>query len=253
MGDKMKIVLKRVVAYMIDIILVSLVSTFLTSNSYINKDYNKYTSTYEKYEESYEEYSEFLSDFEEVYDDKKITEEEYDELKEESKTYISYLKDIELDKELAQKEYENIVENINEEYFKIEENYSYKLVKLSIIPTIISLLCILMYFVVLQYYCNGQTLGKKLMKLQVKSNNDRRLNILNYLIRCLIVNEVFVNIISVVFLLILNKQGYILYSQIIYVITYILEVAIIFSITFNKEHRGLHDIVSNTKVIELNK
>ena len=45
----MKFVLKRIGAYLIDIIIVSLVAALLTSNTYINKDYKKYTETYDKY------------------------------------------------------------------------------------------------------------------------------------------------------------------------------------------------------------
>lgn len=37
-----------------------------------------------------------------------------------------------------------------------------------------------------------------------------------------------------------------------YVITYVIEVAIIFMMAFTKENRGLHDFAANTKVIELN-
>lgn len=234
---------------MIDIILVSVISTFITSNSYINKDYKKYTDLYEEYQDSYENYNDFITKFK----DKKITENEYNEIKEEYEDYIIYLDDIELNKKISSNKYNSIIEKVNKDYSKIEENYSYNLVKLSMIPTIMSIVCILMYFVVIQYYFNGQTLGKKIANLQVKSNNDKPLTILNYFIRCLIVNEVFVNVISLLCLIILNKKGYIVYSQIIYVITYILEVIVIFTITFNKENRGIHDLISNTKVIDLKK
>ena len=88
------------------------------------------------------------------------------------------------------------------------------------------------------------------MKLKVVSNNLRKLNIVNYLIRCLIVNEVFINIISLICLILLSKNNYITYSKLIYVITYILEMAMLFMIVFDKNNRGLHDYISNTKVIE---
>ena len=139
---------------------------------------------------------------------------------------------------------------MNNEYYDIEINYSYKLSKNSIITTIISLMCILFYFVVFQFYLNGQTLGKKIMKLRVISNNNKDLNILNYLVRSLIVNEVFINIVSVVCLAFLSKNNYLTYNNIIYVITYILEMVILFLIVFDKNNRGLHDYISNTKVVE---
>ncbi|MBQ9072034.1 MAG: RDD family protein [Bacilli bacterium] len=214
----MKIVLKRVVAYIIDIILVSLISTFLTSNSFINKDYDKYANTYDEYEEVYNEYTNSIE---------------------------------ELDDELTDDEYNKKLEEINKEYEGTLENYNYKLVKLSIIPTSISIIIIILYFVVLQYLLKGQTIGKKIMKLQVKSNNDKKLTIFNYILRSLIVNEVLINILSIIFLLVLKKEGYLIYNQIIYVVSYIIEMVIIFMIAFDKNHRSLHDYIANTKVIDL--
>ena len=50
--------------------------------------------------------------------------------------------------------------------------------------------------------------------------------------------------------MVLSKSNFIEYNKIIYVITYILEMFILFTIVFNKDNRGLHDYISNTKVIE---
>ena len=43
----MKFVLKRIGAYLIDIILVSLVATLISSNNYINKDYEDFMNNYQ--------------------------------------------------------------------------------------------------------------------------------------------------------------------------------------------------------------
>ena len=245
----MKLILKRIGAYLIDIILVSLVATLLTSNSYINMYYKKYKDTYNEYNNKYNDYIHYYNKLENYYEDKKISEKEYNKLlsidKTMSKDLIKYYKD----KKINNKEYNNIIENLNFNYSKIEIDYSYKLLKYSIIPTIVSIMCALLYFVIIQFYFNGQTLGKKLMKLRIISNNGKQLNTLNYFIRSLIVNEVFINILSIILLMVLSKNNYIVYNKIIYVITFILETVIIFMIMFDKNNRGLHDYISNTKVI----
>jgi len=217
----MKMVMKRFVAYTIDIMLVSIVSTLITSNSYINKDYKKYISVSEEYNEFYDEYEDSLDELQDSLEDEEITQDEYDEK-------------------------EKI---INDKYNDKNINYNYKLIKLSVIPTIISILVILLYFVVIQFYLNGQTLGKKIMKLRVVSNNGKKLNILNYLLRSLILNSVFTNVLTVIFVLTLSKNGYLIYNEIIYVVNYILEMAIIFMMCFDKNNRGLQDYVANTKVV----
>lgn len=246
----MKIVLKRIGAYLIDIILVSVVATMLSSNSYINKDYKKYQETYNEYTKKYEGYIEYYTKLENYYEDEKLSEKEYNKLLEFDGEYTEDLINYYEDKKINKDEYNKIIENLDSNYSDVEINYSYKLLKYSIISTIINLMCILLYFVVIQFYFNGQTLGKKIMKLRVISNNDKKLSIVNFLIRSLIVNEVFINILNIIFLVILSKNNYLAYNQIIYVITYILEMTIIFMILFDKNNRGVHDYISNTKVIE---
>ena len=217
----MKIVFKRILAYMVDILLVSLVSTLITSNSYINKDYKKYNEVYKKYEVVYDEYNESKENLQEKLEDKKISQKEY--AKEEKKINTSFDK-----------------ENIN---------YNYKLIKLSVIPTTISILVILLYFVVIQYCFNGQTLGKWIMKLRVVSNNKKKLNMLNFLIRSLILNGVLINSLSVILIILLSKNNYLIYNEIVYVVNYVLEMAIISMMVFDKNNRSVHDYIANTKVI----
>ena len=246
----MKLLLKRIGAYLIDIILISLIATFLSSNKYINKDYKEYTKVYEEYNENYNEYNRFITKLNNSFENNKISKKEYKDLLKYDRKYTKELKSSYKDNKITKTEYNSILENLNENYSKLETNYSYKLLKKSIIPTIINMLCILLYFVVIQYYFNGQTLGKKIMNLRVVKNSNKKLTIFNFLLRSLIVNEVFINICSIICLLVLSKNSYIAYSQIIYIITYIFEMAIIFTITFDKNNRGLHDYICNTKVIE---
>ena len=249
----MKIVLKRIGAYLIDIILVSVVATLLTSNTYINRDYKKYTKTYDAYNDEYNEYSGYYTKLENYYEDKELSEKEYNKLIELDNKYLDVLKDKYKDKKVTEEEYNEVIESLNLEYKDKDIDYSYKLLKYSLIPTVVNLMCIMLYFIVMQFYFGGQTLGKKILKLKVISNNDKKLNIVNFLIRSLVVNELFINILNVIFLLILSKGNYLIYNKIIYVVTYILEMAILFTIVFDKHNRGLHDCISNTKVIELNK
>ena len=218
---KLKIVLKRFAAYLIDIIIVTVVSTFITSNNYINKDYEKYVDTYDEYVDYYDDYQKSL---ESLNDNRG---------------------------ELNESEFESKLENLNKEYINTSEDYSYKLAKLSFVPNFINMLCILLYFVVFQFYFGGVTLGKKLMKIKVVSNNEKKLTIFNFFLRSLILNSVLLNMVSMIYIIFLSKENYIICDQIVYIINYILEMAIIFTCAFNKSHRGIHDFVANTKVIDI--
>ena len=249
----MKIVIKRVVAYIIDIILVSLVATFLTSNAYINKDYEKYTKTYEEYTKYSNEYKDFITDVEDISKDDEISDKDFTSLINNYPNYKEYLLQTD-DGTITNKDRLNDIKDIIDEHYKLtSEDYAYRLIKLSIIQKIISVLCILMYFVVIQYFLNGQTLGKKLMKLRVRSNSDKELTILNYFIRSLILNEVVITMLNVICSLTFSKGGYIIYNQIIYYVTYVIEMTILFMVMFDKNSRGLHDYAANTKVVDLGK
>lgn len=217
----MKIVIKRFVAYAIDILIVSMISSLITSNTLINKDFKKYMDTYEKYEEIVDKYEDDKEALQEALEYEAITDDEY------------YVK----------------LEKLNDSFNKDNVNYNYKLIKLSIVSTIVSMLVILLYFVVIQYYFNGQTVGKKIMKLRVVSNSSKKLNILNYLFRSLILNSVLINTLSIIMVIVLSKNDYLIYNEIIYVVNYIMEMAIIFMMGFTKDNRGLQDYVANTKVI----
>lgn len=217
----MKIVIKRFVAYAIDILIVSMISSLITSNTLINKDFKKYMDTYEKYEEIVDKYEDDKEALQEALEYEAITDDEYD---------------VKLEK-------------LNDSFNEDNVSYNYKLIKLSIVSTIVSMLVILLYFVVIQYYFNGQTVGKKIMKLRVVSNSSKKLNILNYLFRSLILNSVLINTLSIIMVIVLSKNDYLIYNEIIYVVNYIMEMAIIFMMGFTKDNRGLQDYVANTKVI----
>lgn len=217
----MKIVIKRFIAYAIDILIVSMISSLITSNTLINKDFKKYMDTYEKYEEIVDKYEDDKEALQEALEYEAITDDEYD---------------VKLEK-------------LNDSFNEDNVSYNYKLIKLSIVSTIVSMLVILLYFVVIQYYFNGQTVGKKIMKLRVVSNSSKKLNILNYLFRSLILNSVLINTLSIIMVIVLSKNDYLIYNEIIYVVNYIMEMAIIFMMGFTKDNRGLQDYVANTKVI----
>ena len=96
---------------------------------------------------------------------------------------------------------------------------------------------------------NGETLGKKLMKIKITSNNDKKLTMNNYLIRALVIDSVLMNIITIITILLFSKDIYLTsYNIISYVFSFVYIVSLAM-ILFSKNGRGLQDILANTKVI----
>lgn len=124
----------------------------------------------------------------------------------------------------------------------------YQLSRETVINSLITITTYILYFVVLPVYNNGQTLGKKVMKLKIKSLNGSGLTINNMLFREMILHSILFNIISTILVMILDKENFIISNYILSCIQMIFFVIIIIMIVIRNDGRGLHDIIGNTIV-----
>ena len=189
---------KRIVAYVVDIIIVTMLSTFLTYFLPENKNY----------EASANEYLELLNN----YTNEDIEQEEF-------------------------------ISKTNDVVYSMNRN--------SITVTVVTTVLTIFYFVVFAYFMDGQTLGKKLMKLKIVSNNKGKLSMNNYLVRSLLINSILMNVLSIIFILGLEKNSYIKVNDITTYVFGIIYVVTFGMILFRDDKRGLHDYLAKTKVIDI--
>ena len=142
------------------------------------------------------------------------------------------------DKEIDVKEYRDIV---------LEDNYNIS--KSTVLISLTSIIIYILYFVVYQVYNNGQTVGKKLMKIKVKSITDEPLSINTMLFRTLIIYGIAANIINLILILLLKKELYLSISNTISIIQSLIVIISVFMILFSKQKRGIHDIITKTEVV----
>lgn len=142
------------------------------------------------------------------------------------------------DKEIDVKEYTDIV---------LENNYNIS--KGTVLISLTSIIIYILYFVVYQVYNNGQTVGKKLMKIKVKSITDESLSINTMLFRALIIYGIAANIINLILILLLKKELYLSISNTISIIQSLIVIISVFMILFSKQKRGIHDIITKTGVV----
>lgn len=192
------IILKRIGAYLIDFIVITLISMILTKMSFINPKYDEYVEVTTKY-------NEILSDY--------------------------YEKEIDIDE-------------LNEEVNEI----SYEMNKSGYVYLIGDIAVIILYFGVFNYVYKGQTLGKKLMNIQIISNKNKPLKMFNYFIRCIILNGIIMDIITLIAICFSKNTYYDVY-RIGSNINMMFQIIIFLSIMFSVSGRGLHDIIAGTKVI----
>lgn len=241
-------VLKRVGAYMIDILLTLTLATLITSLPFLNTRYQKYQKVYNEYQEVYNDYTNTLILLDDSFKDKSITEEEYTKLSI-SKMYSALFESLYEDKVIDEDEYNKAKKEIDKIYTDTATDYNYRLQKLGIYNSIITISTTFIYFGIVEYFLKGQTIGKKLLHLKIVSANDKKLTILNYILRCLIINNVLLNSTNLIFLAFTSQTIFTKCDSIISLLVSIIEAITIYLVIVRKDHRGLHDLICNTKVI----
>lgn len=130
------------------------------------------------------------------------------------------------------------------------ESITYQLAKSNGTVTLITLVCEILYFIVFQLYNNGQTIGKKILKIKVVSDN-RNLTMNQMICRCLIANSILLEILSFAFMLFAGKTVYFYGVATMEMLQYIVLIVSAFMIMGSLDGRAVHDKLAHTRVIKL--
>ena len=128
----------------------------------------------------------------------------------------------------------------------------YDFVYYSFYTSIIVIVVKIIYFILFQYLNKGQTIGKAIFKIQIVSDK-RKLKFYQVLLSSLIVCNIATSAITLTVLRLLSMDSYLKVSGIINYIELIIIVAIVIMINMRKDQRGLHDLLSKTKVVYVEK
>ncbi len=188
---------QRFVAFMIDLILVSvftsLVTAIIPTNSSIDKLYNQQVKIVENY----------------------------------------------TSRKIAMQEYVNQLVDIN-----------YDIAKQTGIITLVSIAISLLYYVLYVYKNDGQSIGKKIMRIKIKKKDkDKELTMNDLLFRTMILQGTLVSIIGFCTILFLDKDTYLATNSLLNLVQYSILIISFFLVAFTKEKQGLHDMVAKTEVV----
>lgn len=135
-------------------------------------------------------------------------------------------------------------------YIKEASVITYQIDKNNALYTIINIIFGFVYFVIFQFYKKGQTIGKQIFKIKVDSN-DGVLNINQMIARGLLIDMILFDLIRFAFCMFGSSKTYFLgYSSVMMVEIIVLSLCG-FMVMFKKDRRGLHDILCNTKVVNV--
>ena len=249
----MKKIIYRVLAYAIDIFLVTMITlgvTYLPMFKSVNSEVGKIYVSISTNELMYNALNEKLDSY---YEDALISEEEMKEIEKEYSNYYSCFNGIKSDEEVTNSKKSEIAANIKKTYSTIKNDYAYQINKLNIAQSVIGICIYILYFGVLQYVLRGQTLGKKLFKLKVTGIEKEKVSLINFIIRSILVCEILITGLDLIFLLTMSKDLYISSNYWILQIKYIYEIGFIVVMIIRDDNRSVHDLILKTKVIMIDK
>lgn len=142
----------------------------------------------------------------------------------------------------------------DDEYLGATRDYLYDVTRYNISTSIVTVAVLFAYFGLFQKYNNGQTLGKKIMKLRITGIDDKPLSLVNSLLRVIpmqyvLIGSVIPIILNVILVNILNKA---IFSNVYSILVYgfiIINIISFGMMYIRKDKRGLHDLLAKSKVV----
>lgn len=127
-------------------------------------------------------------------------------------------------------------------------NISYDLAKENGKIVIIQILLGIGFYIIVPLYSNGQSVGKKLLKIRVVSENGELTS--NQLVfRSFIANALLVDILSLMFLIFASRSMYFYLLAIFKLIQYIITFISIVLVIYSKKGLAIHDKLVHTRVV----
>lgn len=137
-------------------------------------------------------------------------------------------------------------------YINRAADINYDIARQTGLSSVISVIIFALYFIVFQYKKDGQTFGKKLLKLRIVKSDSSELTINDIMFRALIVDFILYNIISLCIMLFVNKNAYFYTVMIFESIQWLVLFISAIMILSRKDKRGIHDLITHTEVIKEN-
>lgn len=118
----------------------------------------------------------------------------------------------------------------------------------NIFLNIINVLFIIGYFIVLPYLNGGKTIGKLLMKIEVRSRSNQPLTLTKLIVRNLIINGLIYFIAVIFCALFIPENIYFTVITALGLIQIGLLSASVIMVLYRKDKKGLHDLIAGTWV-----
>ena len=137
-----------------------------------------------------------------------------------------------------------LTENINiKTYIK---NYGKLFYKYDIIQFITNLINFL--YIIIPGFTKGQTIGKKIMKIRIVNDDNTCVSIINLIKRALLIDFLGYLLITLIIINFISGFPYFIIATILGILQFSLVIVSSFMILYNKKQKGIHDILTKTKI-----
>lgn len=138
-----------------------------------------------------------------------------------------------------------------EEYANEYPKLLYDYQKETILTTGISIALTIAYYAVFQYMNNGQTIGKRILRIRVVDKNTQQpVSILKGSIRTILIYNIFSGVVGIPLLYMLKPHAYFLVYFFLAAIELTLILISAMFVLYRQDKRGIHDILTDTIVVK---
>ena len=110
------------------------------------------------------------------------------------------------------------------------------------------------YFIIFEFLKNGQTIGKKLLRIRVENKEQgKSLTLISMIIRPLILNWIFIAFVSLLLSVLGLREHYFYIMAIVIILQIVIVIICIVQMKIREDGRGLQDILSCTRVVKVEK
>ena len=203
---------KRLLAFIIDMIIVSIISSIIYSG--LNSIFNFKTTNTENYVKNVE-------------------------------AITNKFNEIDKDNTADMEETYNLISD-----FSNMTKDNYKDITIEGVPnSLVNFVVVVLYFIVLAFYLKGQTFGKKLLNIRIVNNDNKPVSVNALLVRGIILYSLYSTIVDLIFVFILDNDSYYKLHSVMSGISFTVMFISFVMIIFNKDKKGIHDLISKTKVV----
>lgn len=116
---------------------------------------------------------------------------------------------------------------------------------------VINSVLIVIYHILVPYIWNGLTPGKRIMNIKMVSNDNKKINLMSLFIRTFIIDGLLASLLIILGIYVIPESFYLSFVSILAILQLLALIVSYFMVKYRRDSLGLGDILSRSRVINL--